>query len=385
MTEQLNFNNDLRPSKTGKPSRIEWLRQQIKLWWHTVDRTSLWIIFALIVIGAIMAFSASPSVAKRIDIDVFAFAKKQLPLSIIGMIGIVGVSMLSRDWARRLTLIAFIIVVALLIALPFVGSDTKGANRWLPLFGLFKMQPTEFLKPTLAVATAWFFSAWRLGEDVPGHWIATLLFLLCASLVITQPDFGQTTLITSAFLLQIFILGISGWWISFIAVLSIGFFSIAYLAFPHVRERIFKYWTAADDPYSQISRSYDALTNGGIFGTGLNDGIAKASVPDAHTDFIFSVIVEEFGFLGGIALMVLFLWLAHRILSHLRQERDLFIILAVGALIWLLLAQAFINIASSIGAIPTKGMTLPFISTGLSSLIGTCFTAGLILSFTRKK
>ena len=385
MSEQLNFNNDLRPSQTDKPSRIDWLRKQIKMWWHSVDRTSLWIIFTLIIIGAIMSFSASPSVAERIQIDVFAFAKKQVPLSVIGLLGIVVISMLSRDWARRLTLLGFVGVFILLLALPFVGVEIKNATRWIPLFGSFTIQPTEFLKPTLAVATAWFFSAWRLGEDIPGHWIATMLFFMCASLVIIQPDLGQTTLIASAFLLQVFILGISGWWISVIAVLSIGFFAIAYLAFPHVRDRIFKHWHASEDPTSQISRSYDALNNGGLLGTGLNDGIAKMKIPDAHTDFIFSVIVEEFGFVGGIALMFLFLWLAYRVLNHLRHERDLFIILAVSSLIWLLMAQAFINIASSIGAIPTKGMTLPFISAGLSSLIGTCFTAGLILSFTRKK
>ena len=385
MNEQLNFNNDLRPSQPKTLSRLEWLRQHIKTWWRTVDRTTFWIIIGLIVIGAIMAFSASPSVAQRIDIDVFAFAKKQLPLSIIGIMGIMAVSMLSRDWARRLTLLAFIGVLILLMALPFIGTDAKGANRWIPLFASYTLQPTELLKPTLAVVTAWFFAAWRLGEDIPGHWIATLLFLLSAALVIRQPDLGQTTLIASAFLLQIFILGISGWWIGFIFILSIGLFFVAYLAFPHVRNRITEHWVAGDNPNSQISRSYDALNNGGVFGTGLNDGEAKIRIPDAHTDFIFSVIVEETGFLGGILLMGIFLWLAYRVLQHLQQERDLFIILAVGSLIWLLLAQAFINIASSIGAIPTKGMTLPFISSGVSSLAGTCLTAGLILAFTRKR
>ena len=385
MNEQLNFNNDLRPSKASTPSRLEWFINHVKTWWKTVDRTILGIIFSLIVIGAFMAFSASPSVAKRIDIDVFAFAKKQLPLSIIGMIGIVAVSMLSRDWARRLTLIGFVGTVILLMALPFIGLEIKGANRWIPLFGSYTLQPTELLKPTLAVVTAWFFAAWRLGEDVPGHWIATFVFMISAALVVRQPDLGQTALIASAFFLQVFILGISMWWVGFIAIVGIGLLFVAYLAFPHVRNRITEHWNASDNPTSQISRSYDALNNGGVFGTGINDGVAKSQIPDAHTDFIFSVIVEETGFLGGIVLIGIFLWLAYRVLQHLQQERDLFIILAVGALIWLLIAQAMINIASSIGAIPTKGMTLPFISSGVSSLAGTCLTAGLILAFTRKK
>lgn len=383
MTQQFSFDTQQpTPKKDSANTLTERLTHHIAHWWQTVDKTALFIAVGLVIFGSIMAWSASPSVAKRNDLGLFYFANKQFMFAIPMMVGMAIVSSLSIDNARRLAIIGFVCTIAVLVLLPFVGLEKKGATRWISVLGILTIQPTEILKPTFVVVSAWFLSAWRLGDDIPGHWIATGLFVMSAGLVIIQPDLGQTLLLTSAFLMQFFVLGIPYVWVLAGFVLGVSIIGFAFFTFAHVRDRFDQFLNP--DPYSQIAKSLSAFSNGGFFGTGMGSGQVKIHIPDAHTDFVFAVIGEELGLFGATALMGIFLYMCSRCIARLRNIRNLFVILSAGALVWLLVAQFFVNIASTMGLIPTKGMTLPFISSGLSSLAGTCFAMGLILAFTRK-
>lgn len=383
MNHQFNFDTQLTPPQPPHTkNRLSFLATYIKNWWNTVDRTLLIITIGLVFFGTVMSFSASPSVAKDINASTWSLASKQLKFSIPILLGMMWVSSLSLDNARRLAIIGFLGTLVLLFLLIFMGDTTKGANRWLPIPFIGTIQPTEFLKPTFVVVSAWFLSAWRLGDDIPGHWIAGGLFALSLVLVAIQPDLGQSLLLTSAFLMQIFVLGITLRWIAIAGVGVLLFFAFMYISFAHVRDRIEQFLNPA--PYSQLHKSLEAFSNGGFWGTGWGNGTIKMNIADVHTDFIFAVIGEEGGFFGATIFIGILLFVFHRCMTHLSQEKNLFIVLSAGALTWLLMAQSAINISSTMGIIPTKGMTLPFVSSGVSSLLGTCFGMGLILSFTRK-
>lgn len=384
MTQQFNFNTQLHsPPPPLQRNRIAVVRDHVKNWWYTVDRFLLIFTIVLVFFGTMMSLSASAVVAKRIGIETWATGLKQFGFALPTVMGMVVVSCLSVDWARRLAIVGFLLAVVLLGLLPFVGTEIKGAKRWIYVFGVGSIQPTELLKPTFVVVSAWFLSAWRLGDDVPGHWIAGGLFVLSLGLIAIQPDLGQSLLFATVFLMQIFVLGIPLWWTVVSMVLILAFFGFMYVSYAHVRDRIDQWLNP--EPYSQMSHSLQAFGNGGWLGKGLGNGQIKMNIPDAHTDFIFAVIGEELGLLPSTALIVAFLFICHRCMGHLRQEKNLFIILSAGGLVWLFIAQAFVNMASTINIIPTKGMTLPFISSGISSLVGTCLGMGLILSFTRKR
>ena len=302
-----------------------------------------------------------------------------------GLFTLLSASMLSPRGVRRVALAVFLISIAVMALLPFIGHEAKGATRWLPL-GPFSFQPSEFVKPALIILAAWMFSEGQKGEGVPGMTIAFCLYGLTAVLLVIQPDIGQTLLITTAFMAVFFMAGVPFRWMLVLAGLAAAGFVAIYASVDHVRERIGTYFGGGEaaDTY-QLDRAHEAIAAGGLVGRGVGEGVMKRFVPDLHTDFIYSVAAEEFGLVFSILLIGLFGLIAVRGLRRSMRLADPFEQTAAGGLFVLAGLQAAINIAVNLGLIPTKGMTLPFISYGGSSMIAMCLTLGLALALTRKR
>lgn len=354
-------------------------------WYRTMDTWLLWSIAALIVCGIFLTFSASPGVAERIlkTQDTFYFVKKQL-FFLIPSIGLMlGVSMLSPKQIRRLAFIVFAGSLIALILTLFVGMEVKGAKRWLYFPG-FSIQPSEFMKPAFAVICAWIFASGRLIDKFPGIRIAGCVYLMTIVLLLLQPDIGQTLTISTIWGCQLFLAGISVLWV--VALLGIGIVGVlgTYFVFPHVQSRIDRFLNPQTGDVFQVRTSLEAFHNGGWFGRGPGEGIIKGKLPDAHTDFILAVAAEEFGFFLCAFLIFLFAFIIFRGFWIMSKEKNLFNMLAVAGLLTQFGVQAFINMASTLNLIPTKGMTLPFISYGGSSLLSLAFGFGMILSLTRR-
>ena len=270
-----------------------------------------------------------------------------------------------------------------LIALPFIGYAAKGATRWLAV-GPLLLQPSEFLKPVFVVVTAWLFSESSRRPDMPCNLLSILLFGLCAALLITQPDFGQTVLLSFIWGTMFFMAGMPWIWIMLLGGFGVVGVLAAYVAIPHVTTRIDRFITGTGDNF-QVDRGLEAITNGGWLGRGPGEGQVKYGLPDSHTDFIFSVAAEEFGILLTMVLVATFAFVVLRGLYHGLQERDRFVQLAVSGLVLMFGFQAIINICVNLRLMPAKGMTLPFISYGGSSLMAVALGMGLVLALSRKR
>lgn len=352
-------------------------------WWWGLDRWSLAAAFGLIAIGALMVAAASPPVAERIGLHSFHFVQRQIVLLPVAVLLIIGLSMLNPRQIRRLSLLGCVGALALTAATLFIAPEHKGAQRWLYIGG-FSLQPSELLKPTLLVVTAWLFTLTRTDPRFPGHVAATALTLTALVVLVLQPDFGMAALIAVVWGAQFFLAGLSVLWVGALMLTAVAGAFIAYVTVPHVASRIDRFLNpAAGDTY-QIDRSLEAFGRGGLFGQGPGEGSVKMVLPDAHADFIFSVAGEEMGLIACLIIIGFYLFIVLRGLTRLTQERSLFPILAGGGLLLLFAGQALINMASAVGLIPTKGMTLPFISYGGSSLMGAAITLGLALSLTRR-
>jgi len=331
-------------------------------WWWTVDRWSLLAIGALMAAGAILILAASPAAGALI----------------------VGFSLLSVRWVRRAAVIGLLASLVLLVVVLVIGPEIKGATRWLPVMGI-SLQPSEFAKPFLAVFCAWMFATARIDETIPGTWIALGVYLLVAALIIMQPDLGQTFVVTAVFGAQWFLAGLPIVYVVALAGLGVAGLVGSYLLLPHVAQRIDTFLDPASGDSYQIERSMQAFTNGGLFGRGPGEGTVKAQLPDAHADFIFAVAGEEFGALACLLILAVFAFVVLRGFSRVFEENNLFIMLAVTGLLTQFGLQALINMASSLHLVPTKGMTLPFISYGGSSLIALAITMGMVLALTRRR
>ncbi len=367
-------------SNINQPSFIE-------RWWRDVDRGLLKSILLLAAFGVVMVMSTSPSVSIRITDDVeqdWMLASRHFIIMPLALMGMLAVSFLPVIWVRRLGVLALLTVFGLLILTLIMGMEVKGARRWIRLPG-FSLQAAEFLKPTLAITCAWLFACWRQQRK---HllWVApTLIYLMAVTLLMLQPDFGQTAVTTAIWFTQFFVAGLPLWFLGIlIPVVMVGAVG-AYFALPHVASRVDRFLDPASGDTYQVDRSLQAFANGGLTGQGPGEGSVKYYLPDAHADFVFPVLAEEFGFVGAIALLVLMLYVFYRGLKHAFQKEDLFVLLALTGLMTQFMAQSFIHIASSLSLIPTKGMTLPFISYGGSSFLGWAIGFGAILAFTRKK
>jgi cell division protein FtsW len=353
-------------------------------WWWTVDRWSLVAIAALMAFGALLAAASSPAVAERIGLDEFYFIKRHFMLLPVAVGIIVVVSAMSPVQVRRVAVIAFAVSVLLLIATLLIGAEIKGARRWLSVAG-FSLQATELVKPTFAVVAAWLFSEAAHDPRMPGRLICTGLFALVAGLVIAQPDLGQTAVITAVWMAQFFLAGLPMWLVGGLVVLGVSGLIGSYFTLSHVASRIDRFIDPQSGDTYQIERSIEAFSAGGLFGRGPGEGQVKAVLPDAHADFVFAVAGEELGLIVTLMIVALFAFIVLRGLARAMSENNLFILLAVSGLLVQFGIQALINMSSSLQLIPTKGMTLPFISYGGSSLLGIALGLGMTLALTRRR
>ncbi|MEQ5776768.1 MULTISPECIES: putative lipid II flippase FtsW [unclassified Thalassospira] len=356
----------------------------LSVWWWTVDRWLLAATILLMGIGALLVMSASPPVADRIGVDSFHFVRRQFFFLALAVICAGGISMLSIKWVRRLASIMFLGVVAMLIVTPFVGAEIKGAVRWIN-FGGVTIQPSEFLKPAFAVVAAWMFSEGRLNPNFPGYIVSCMLLATCIILLMIQPDFGQTVVITAIWSAQIFLAGLPIVLVFGLGMSVVGLAASAYLILPHVQSRVDRFLDPATGDNYQIQRSMEAFMNGGIMGQGPGEGTVKNYLPDAHSDFIFAVAGEEFGLLFCLLVVGIFTFIIMRGLSRMMGERNMFVVLAVTGLLVQFGLQAMINMASTLQLVPPKGMTLPFVSYGGSSTVAIAISMGFILALTRKR
>lgn len=351
-------------------------------WWWTVDKWMLAAITLLVVIGVMLNFAAGPPAAERIHASAFHFVRKQmmfLPLVVLVMFSI---SLLSPLWVRRFAAVGFAVFGVLVLATLVAGNEVNGARRWIAGGSL---QPSEFLKPFFVVVAAWMFSEHRLREDFPGNLIAMGLLLLVAACLLSQPDVGMTLVVASVWAAQFFIAGLPMIWVIMIVVTGLSGIVGAYFVFPHVTSRVDRFLDPSSGDTYQITQAMRAFQQGGLFGRGPGEGRVKEALPDAHTDFIFAVAGEEFGVFLCILIVALFAFLVLRALTKAMREENLFVLLAVGGLAIQFGLQAFINMASSLHMMPTKGMTLPFISYGGSSLLALGVGMGMILALTRRR
>ena len=372
-------------------------------WWWTVDRWTLAALLALIGFGYVMMLAASPAVAERV---IGSAARSLLLLKQVVFLGLaaalmVAVSLLSPRAVRRVAALGCLAALALTAATLVVGFETKGARRWLnfPLLGT--MQPSEFLKPCLAVVAAWMLAegkaaaAERMAQARRGidllHgrllWPAAAVALIGVVTVVlkSQPDIGMLMVVLSVFLAQFFVAGLNvvlvGLTGALVAAGGVG----AYFALPHVRSRVDRFLDPSSGDTFQITKAMEAFGHGGLFGRGPGEGRVKNALPDAHADFVYAVAGEEFGFVVCLLILSLFAFVVVRGLVRLVAESDMFVVLAATGLLAQFGLQAFVNMASSLHLIPTKGMTLPFVSYGGSSVLAIALGMGMLLALTRRR
>tara|TARA_R110000868_G_scaffold80407_6_gene228526 strand:- start:868 stop:2016 length:1149 start_codon:yes stop_codon:yes gene_type:complete len=359
-------------------------RSHIAQWWWTVDKLTLFGLFSLMLIGGVLALAASPAVAMRIHLPPFHFVYRQLFFFMPAVATIIGVSLLDVRQVRRLAALVFVTAFTLMILTLLIGPEVKGAHRWLQI-GPLAIQPSEFVKPSFVVLAAWMFAEAQRTPGFPGTLIALALYGMVVSVLALQPDFGQLMLVTLVFGAVFFMAGLSWRWIGSLTVIALVGAVAAYTLSPHVTSRVDRFLNPESGDTYQIDRALDAFHTGGVFGRGPGEGEVKRILPDAHTDFIFAVAAEEFGIIAGLIIIGMFSFIVLRTLRRAMNEQDLFIQFASCGLVALFGLQALINMAVNVNLMPSKGMTLPFISYGGSSLIALGFTMGMLLALTRRR
>ncbi|MEZ2330416.1 putative lipid II flippase FtsW [Mesorhizobium sp. RCC_202] len=362
-------------------SRLD--KSPVATWWWTIDRWFLAAFLSLMGLGIVLSFAASPAVAERIGLDSFHFATRQIIFTIPALVVMLVVSFLEARQIRRMSLVMICIMLVLMVAVLYIGVEVKGARRWVSLAGL-SIQPSEFLKPAFVVICAWLFAEHRRQPDIPGNLFAMLLLALVISLLVAQPDLGQTMLVLGTWGVMFFMAGLPWFWITALGAAGVGGVFAAYTVFPHVAARIDKFMTGEGDTF-QVDMGREALINGGWFGVGPGEGTVKRVIPDSHADFVFSVAGEEFGLIMCFFIMSIFAFIVLRGLSIALKEQDDFTRYAVGGLVTVFGLQSAINMCVNLQLMPAKGMTLPFISYGGSSQIAIAVSMGMVLALTRKR
>ncbi|TCL74988.1 putative lipid II flippase FtsW [Rhizobium sp. BK251] len=352
-------------------------------WFWTIDRFFLALFILLMGIGFMLSFAASPAVAERIGLEPFHFVKRHAAFLLPALGVMIGLSFLTPRQVRRTAMVLLVVSLAMMLLALFFGVEVKGSRRWVTLAGL-SIQPSEFMKPAFVVVCAWLFAEHARQPEIPGNLFAIILFGIVGALLVAQPDLGQTILTSAVWGSMFFMAGMPWLWIIVLGGLGVGGFISAYYIFPHVAGRIDRFMTGEGDTF-QVDTAREAIIRGDWFGQGPGEGIVKRIIPDAHTDFIFSVAAEEFGVIFCMALVTLFAVLVLRGLSHAYRERNDFNRFAVAGLVLQIGMQSIINVGVNLELLPAKGMTLPLISYGGSSIIAICVTAGFILALTRHR
>ena len=355
----------------------------VKKWWIDVDKINFLLVIGIIIFGLMMTATSSPAIAKKINVDKFFFLKKQLIFAFIGVTLLIAISFLDQEKIKIFVLLGLVATIFLLVGVLLFGSEAKGAKRWIAIAG-FTLQPSEFAKTFFVVFNAFILQRLHFEKWEMKYGISAALYLLIVCLLILQPDFGMTLTLTVLWVAQLFAYGLPLPFITAIGVLGVFGGIGAYLAFPHVEDRINKFLDSGEKNY-QAERSIDAFVNGSFFGTGPGNGVVKKFIPDAHTDFIFAVVGEEYGIISCAILIVIFAYLITRIIKRALDEEDMFVYLSLCGLMMQFTMQVVVNIGVSLKLLPTKGMTLPFISYGGSSMISMAICFGLILAFTKRK
>ncbi len=363
---------------------IQYFAGALRDWWWSVDRVLVLTFCILIAVGLVLSLAASPGAAARLRIaDPFYFFIRHSVFAIAGLSIMVAVSLADPVNARRFANLVMVGALLVMVFIIFGGHEAKGAQRWVRL-GPFSLQPSEFLKPGLIVTVAWLFSRAK-AKGSPTMALAFLALGTSILLLMKQPDLGQTVLITASFGAVFFLSGMSWLWIISMGTISLGGLYAAYSFFPYIAARVQRFLEPSGDGNSQTERAFNALTGGGVFGRGPGEGVIKWNLPEAQTDYIFSVAVEEYGTLAALFIIGLFSIILFRGFSSAFRLTDQTEQLAVAGLTVLIGLQAAINIAVNLHISPPEGMTLPFLSYGGSSMLGMCITAGLLLAFTRRR
>ena len=350
-------------------------------WLWTVDKVILIASFNLIALGVILDVTASPAVARKINVDDYWFVRKQLFYVGASIATIFLLSLCRLKTIRRISIIGFVLLVGLLVLTLFFGFETKGARRWMSLFG-FSVQASEFMKPVFIIVTAWLLDCGKKYDYFPGAWIAVGLCGIVVGLLLAQPDVGMTLLTAAVFGLQLFLAGLPMFIVFALIVLGVIGLVVFYFTLPHFHARVDQFLYGSDETSYQINRAMEAFQHGNLVGQGPGEGTVKLLIPDAHTDFIFAVAGEEYGVWMCLIIIILFAVIIVRALKSSLRETNLFVMYAEVGLAASVGLQAFVNMASSLHIIPTKGMTLPFISYGGSSLLASAMEIGMLLALT---
>ena len=354
-------------------------------WWRTIDKWSMSCIFILFGIGLLLGLAASPPLAARNGLEPFHYVIRQAVFGGLAMAVMLLFSMLGPVTIRRLGVAGFALSFVALALLPLFGTDFgKGAVRWYSL-GFGSIQPSEFLKPGFVVITAWLMAAAQDLGGPPGRLWSFILAVMIVCLLALQPDFGQAALVLFAWGVMYFVAGAPMTVIFVIAGLVVAAGSFAYAESDHFARRIDGFLNPDVDPTTQLGYATNAIREGGFFGVGVGEGEVKWSLPDAHTDFIVAVAAEEYGLVLVLVIIALYAIIVSRSLFRLVRERDPFIRLAGAGLACAFGVQAFINMGVAVRILPAKGMTLPFVSYGGSSLIAGGITLGMLLALTRTR
>jgi cell division protein FtsW len=363
-------------------SRVE--RTPFAAWWWTIDRFVLVALGAIMLGGIVLSLAASPPVAARIGLDAFYFVHHHLLYLIPAVAVMLATSFLSPRQARRLALGVFVASFALVIATLFFGAEVKGARRWIVLAGI-NIQPSEFLKPSFVILTAWLFAESVRKPDMPATTFSLLLLLSVVGVLVLQPDFGQTMLIALVWGALFFMAGMRLIWVAGLGGSAVIGLLAAYTTIPHVARRIKRFLDPASGDTFQIDTAVESFFRGGWFGQGPGEGTVKRILPDSHTDFVFAVAAEEFGIVLCLVLVFLFAFIVLRALGKAMRNDDPFLRFSIAGLAILFGAQSAVNMAVNLALIPAKGMTLPFISYGGSSMISLAYGMGMLLAFTRER
>jgi cell division protein FtsW len=365
------------------PSRLR--EPVLPRWWRTIDKWTMTAILVLFGIGLLLGLAASVPLASRNNLPPFYYVQRQAMFGAIGLGTMVALSMLSPVMVRRIAVLGFLLSFAALVALPFVGTDFgKGAVRWIS-FGFASVQPSEFLKPGFIVVIAWLMAASADLGGPPGKSLSFAILLVVTGFLAMQPDFGQAMLMIFGWGVVYFVAGAPMFLIvGVLGLIGAGGFA-AYNSSEHFARRIDGFLTPEIDPRSQIGYATNAIQEGGFFGVGLGEGQVKWTLPDAHTDFIIAVAAEEYGLILVLVILALYATVVIRSLYRLTKERDPFVRLAGTGLACILGVQAMINMGVAVRLLPAKGMTLPFVSNGGSSVIAAGITVGMLLAMTRAR
>ncbi|QOL80698.1 putative lipid II flippase FtsW [Pseudooceanicola spongiae] len=357
----------------------------IPKWWRTIDKLTLSCILGLFGVGLLLGFAASPPLAERNNLPPFYYVQRQAFFGILAMAAMMASSMMTPHMVRRLAVIGFIGTFISLALLPVLGTDFgKGAIRWYSL-GFASVQPSEFLKPVFIVVAAWMMAAAQEINGPPGRMLSFVLMGTIVTMLVLQPDFGQASLVLFGWGVMYFVAGAPLVLLSGIAGLVVLGGTVAYQNSEHFARRIDGFLSQDVDPTTQLGYAANAIREGGFFGVGIGEGQVKMSLPDAHTDFIIAVAAEEYGLVLVLIIIALYATVVLRSFTRLMRERDPFIRLAGTGLAAIFGVQAMINMGVAVRLLPAKGMTLPFVSYGGSSLIAGGIAVGMLLAFTRTR